>query len=101
MFFRRVLAALKGLVAGGDAGDLCGRRGLESFTDDLRPVGLRLRRLFYHNLKVITSIQPSTLKKKRRVFRSTYIHIVVNIGTVPQRYHGYGGLLCVHVVVLY
>lgn len=61
MFLRRVLVALKGLVAGGDAGDLCGRHGLESFTDDLRPVGLRLRRLFSHNLKVITTVQPATL----------------------------------------
>lgn len=55
VFFKRVLLALKGMVAagGGDvADDVCGRNGLQSFAEDLRPVGSRLHRLFAHNVKV-------------------------------------------------
>lgn len=52
VFFRRVLLILRGVVAGGDASGLCTRHGLHSFVDDLKPVGARLRRLVFHNLKV-------------------------------------------------
>lgn len=52
MFFKRVLLALKGMVAGGDAAEVCERNGMHSFVDELRPVGARLQRLFTHNVKV-------------------------------------------------
>ncbi|CAM9537003.1 unnamed protein product [Scytosiphon promiscuus] len=55
VFFKRVLLALKGMVAaggGGAADDVCGRNGLQPFTEELRPVGTRLHRLFAHNVKV-------------------------------------------------
>eukprot|EP00752_Nemacystus_decipiens_P012115 g10740.t1 len=52
VFFKRVLLALKGMVAGGDAADVCERNGMQSFVDELRPAGARLHRLFAHNIKV-------------------------------------------------
>ncbi|CAN0217260.1 unnamed protein product, partial [Ectocarpus sp. 12 AP-2014] len=52
VFFKRVLLSLKGMVAGGDAADVCVRNGMQSFIDELRPVGARLHRLFAHNVKV-------------------------------------------------
>eukprot|EP00903_Cladosiphon_okamuranus_P008385 g8062.t1 len=52
VFFKRVLLALKGMVAGGDAAEVCERNGMQSFVDELRPAGARLQRLFAHNVKV-------------------------------------------------
>lgn len=52
VFFKRVLLALKGMVAGGDAAEVCERSGMQPFVDDLRPAGARLHRLFAHNVKV-------------------------------------------------
>ena len=57
MFFRRVLAALKGMVAGGDAAEVCEKHGMQSFVDELRPAGARLHRLFSHNVKVQCKVQ--------------------------------------------
>lgn len=51
MFFKRVLLALKGMVAGGDAAEICSRNGMQSFVEELRPTGVRLQRLFAHNVK--------------------------------------------------
>ncbi len=51
VFFKRVLLALKGMVAGGDAAEVCGRNGMQSFVEELRPTGGRLQRLFAHNVK--------------------------------------------------
>lgn len=51
VFFKRVLLALKGMVAGGDAAEVCERNGMQSFVDELRPAGVRLHRLFAHNVK--------------------------------------------------
>lgn len=52
VFFKRVLLSLKGMVAGGDAADVCVRNGMQSFVEAVRPVGARLHRLFAHNVKV-------------------------------------------------
>ena len=51
VFFKRVLLVLKGMVAGGDAAEICGRNGMQSFVEELRPTGTRLQRLFAHNVK--------------------------------------------------
>lgn len=56
VFFKRVLLCLKGMVAGGDAADVCVRNGMQSFVEELRPVGARLHRLFAHNVKVHSQI---------------------------------------------
>lgn len=51
VFFKRVILALKGMVAGGDATEVCQRNGLNSFVEELKPAGARLQRLFSHNVK--------------------------------------------------
>ncbi|CAN0158629.1 unnamed protein product [Pylaiella littoralis] len=52
VFFKRLLLALKGLVAGEAAVEACGRNGLQPFLEELAPAGARLQRLFAHHVKV-------------------------------------------------
>eukprot|EP00904_Undaria_pinnatifida_P007062 jgi/Undpi1/3486/HiC_scaffold_16.g06858.m1 len=52
LFFGRVIAVLKGMVAGGDVMTVCQLNGLQEFVGELGPVGARLQHLFSHNLKV-------------------------------------------------
>lgn len=58
VLFGRVLSVLKAIVSGEDADKACGRHGLQAFVGELRPVGVRLRRLFSHSLKASRLLYP-------------------------------------------
>lgn len=81
MFFKRVLLALKGMVAGEEAAEVCGRNGLQSFLEELAAAGARLQRLFAHNVKVGAFCSP--------------LKIVANSHVQPWATVGMGDVECV------
>ncbi|CAB1121572.1 unnamed protein product [Ectocarpus sp. CCAP 1310/34] len=68
VFFKRVLLSLKGMIAGGDAADVCVRNGMQSFVEEMRPVGARLHRLFAHNVKVFAGHYGSIVTEAAKAY---------------------------------
>lgn len=93
VFFKRVLLALKGVVAGGDAAEVCERIGMHSFVEELRPAGVRLQRLFAHNVKA-SFLSPAHTTYAPFVHR---LHLTYEV----HKYTGKENLACFGELVLF